>query len=361
MKTNHSITFIFLVSAFIFSNGCRKKDSDDNAPIQPPAADDAVYVINEGAFGTPNGTIDFYSMKADSISNDIFGYVNLIPLGEVVQSMTVADGKGYICVNGSRKVEVVNMADFNSFGTSNAFQGPRFFIKTGVNTGYVSDWFANNVKVVDLTTLAVIDSIPTGAGPEQMLLLNDKVYVTNVGGFGNDSTVTVINTSSQSVVTTIEVGLNPNSILLAGGKVWVLCGGTIGPDFVPSTADDRAGSLVRIDPVTMTVEKKFTMAAADHPVKLAKNGAGDKLYFLKGTDGYKGKVHVMGVLDIFLPINPIVTKDFYGLGVAPGSGDIFGGYAPDFNQGGSLYRYSAAGALKSIKTTGIAPNGFVFY
>jgi YVTN family beta-propeller protein len=343
-------------------SGCKKKD-DDNDPINPPVKDDAVYIINEGPFGASGtGTIDFYSPDADSSSNDIFGYVNVFPLGNVVQSMTIFGEKGYICVNNSQKMVVVNMADFVDFGTTNGLMGPRFFLGVNSTKGYVSDWFSDKVKVIDLTTLAVIDSIPTGAGPEQMILENGKVFVTNVGGWGNDSTVTVIDANTNAVITTIEVGLNPNSIKKdADGKLWVLCGGTVGPDFQGGTADDRAGSLVRINPATMAVDKSLPMASADHPVKLAVNGDGSYLYYLKGTDGYNGKVYKMKNTDVALPAAPIVNKEFYGLGINPVSGDIYGGFAPDFTQNGTMYRFNNLGLPLSTKTTGIAPNGFAFY
>lgn len=258
---------------------CSCKKNDEAEPVVvAPVKDDAVYIVNEGSFGSGNGTIDYYSAKADSIANDIFGYVNAIPLGDVVQSMAVYNGRGYICVNNSQKLQVVNLADFSDFGSSGGFQGPRYFLGISNARGYVSDWFSDHVKVVDLTTLAVIDSIKTGSGPEQMVMVNQTVYVANVGGYGNDSTVTVINTLTNSVITTIQTGINPNSLQVdTNGNIWVLCGGTIGPDFIGGTGDDRAGSLVRINSLNNTIDKTFAMTSAEHPIKLAIDGS--KAYF----------------------------------------------------------------------------------
>jgi len=361
MKRNILFTATLLFIAACVISGCKKKDDDEPNTVTPPEKDDAIYIINEGTFGQGNGSIDFYSAKADSISNDIYGMVNGFPLGDVVQSMTVFNGKGYICINNSQKVEVVNMADFVSVGSSTC-NGPRYFLGVSNDRGYVSDWSVNGILVMDLVTNAVIDTIPTGAGPEQMVMTGTKVYVTNVGGWGNDSTVTVINTTTSSVITTIQVGLNPNSIKAdATGKLWVLCGGTIGPDFTPSTADDRGGSLVRINPTTNTVEQTFSMNAADHTIKLAIDGSGTNLYYLKGTDGYNGKIHKMNVNDNALPTIPMVNKDFYGLGIGPKTGDLYGAFAPDFSQAGTMFRYTSSGDTISNKTAGVGPNGFVFY
>ena len=353
--------FLFTALVLVLFNAC-KKDDDDGQSAPVPVKDDAVYVINEGSFGSGNGSIDYYSAKSDSILNDLYSYVNVFPLGDVVQSMHIFNGKGYICVNNSQKLEVVNMADFVSYGSSNGFQGPRFFLGINSSKGYVSDWFSNTVKVVDLTTLAVTDSIPAGAGPEQMLLTGNTVYVTNVGGYGNDSTVTVISTDQDSVITTIQVGLNPNSIQQdANGFIWVLCGGSIGPDFTGGTADDRAGSLVRINPSTFAVDKTFTMTSAEHPVKLVITGDKKRMYYLNGIDGYQGKICTYSIYDPGISSTKLVDKTFYGLAVSPNSGELYAGFAPDFTQAGTLFRYSSSGNLQGSKPTGIAPNGFVFY
>lgn len=360
MKKQNLLSLVLLLTVFI--HACKKKDDDNGNTAPVPVKDDAVYVINEGAFGTGNGSIDYYSAQSDSILNDIFGYVNVFPLGDVVQSMHVFNGKGYICVNNSQKIEVVNMTDFVSFGSSAGFQGPRYFLGINSTKGYVSDWFSDKIKVMDLTTLAIIDSIPAGSGPEQMLLSSNNVYVVNVGGYGNDSTVTVINSNNNTVISTIHVGLNPNSIQQdANGKIWVLCGGTVGPDFTGGTADDRAGSLVRINPATLAVDKTIPMISSEHPVKLAINSTKDTLYYLNGSDGYQGKVYRFGINDASTASSPLINKSFYGLGIGPKTGDVYGGFTPDFTQAGTMFRYSAAGVLLGTQTTGIAPNGFVFY
>src|SRR4051812_43928738 len=102
MKKNILLPCCILLFTVTLMSSCKKKD-DDNNSINPPVKDDAVYVINEGAFMGGNGTVDFYSPDADSVFNDVFGYVNSIPLGDVVQSMTIFGAKGYICVNNSQK------------------------------------------------------------------------------------------------------------------------------------------------------------------------------------------------------------------------------------------------------------------
>ncbi len=59
-----------------------------------------------------------------------------------------------------------------------------------------------------------------------MLLVNNKVYVANAGGWGSDNTIDVIDISSDAVTSTITVGDNPNSLVIdASGSIWVTSGG----------------------------------------------------------------------------------------------------------------------------------------
>jgi hypothetical protein len=126
------------------------------------------------------------------VLNDIFKTINGRTLGTFVQSMNIINDKAFIVVNGSAKVEVVNKTSFASLKTISGFRGPRFILPVSSDKAYISDWFANNIKVVDLNSLTITDSIPTGEGQNTMAMINNKVYVANIGGYGIDSTVTVI-------------------------------------------------------------------------------------------------------------------------------------------------------------------------
>jgi YVTN family beta-propeller protein len=175
-----------VVSAFI---SCKKeKDADIS-----PSALNGIFIINEGAFQTGTGSVSFYDRSTGNLTEDLFELQNTIPLGDVALSMKIYNGRGFIVVNNSQKVEVVSMGNFKRLGTINNFSSPRFFLPINSSKGYVTDWISNVVAVVNLNSFQIIKSIPTGSGPEQMVNAGNKVYVTNVGGFGKDSTLTVIN------------------------------------------------------------------------------------------------------------------------------------------------------------------------
>jgi len=75
-----------------------------------------IFVTNEGAFGNSNGSVSYVGKDSATAVNHLFEMVNGRPLGDVVQSMTVANDKGFIVVNNSQKVEVVDIKTFQSIG-----------------------------------------------------------------------------------------------------------------------------------------------------------------------------------------------------------------------------------------------------
>ncbi len=357
MKINFKLLLLITIPVISLSS-CSKDNKKD---FKVDYFTNGVYVVNEGSYGAGNSSVSYLNLQAGTMSNDVFAISNGFPLGDVAQSMTILNNKGYIVVNNSQKIEVVDLNNMLSIATITGFQSPRYFISSN-NKGYVSDWFDNNIKVIDLSTNTITNTIPTGNGPEQMVINSNKLFVVNVGGFGTDNTVTVIDLVSETVLTTVTVGVNPNSICTdANGKIWVLCSGSTGPDFTGGTADDIAGSLWKVNSSNQTIETSLPMGQFEHPVKLTKNGAGTDLYFLNGSDAYTGKVCKTSISNPSVSgLVPLVDRLFYGLGVHPVYGTIYGGFVPGFTQNGHIFRYELSGNLIDSMEVGIAPNFFVF-
>ena len=357
MKMNFKLLLLITIPAISLTS-CSKDNKKD---FKVDYFTNGVYVVNEGSYGAGNSSVSYLNLQDGTMSNDVFAISNGFPLGDVAQSMTILNNKGYIVVNNSQKIEVVDLNNMLSIATITGFQSPRYFISSN-NKGYVSDWFDNNIKVIDLSTNTITNTIPTGNGPEQMVINSNKLFVVNVGGFGTDNTVTVIDLVSETVLTTVTVGVNPNSICTdANGKIWVLCSGSTGPDFTGGTADDIAGSLWKVNSSNQTIETSLPMGQFEHPVKLTKNGAGTDLYFLNGSDAYTGKVCKTSISNPSVSgLVPLVDRLFYGLGVHPVYGTIYGGFVPGFTQNGHIFRYELSGNLIDSMEVGIAPNFFVF-
>lgn len=356
-----NIITLFVIAGIVGIYSCKKESSTPLPTNYTPGNFKGVFVVNEGNYNGGDASISFFSNESPYVNTNLYYSLNNnTALGDVAQSMCIFKSKAYIVVNNSAKVVVVSMSDFKKTGTITGISLPRFFLGIDDTKGYVTSWGDSSVDVVNLTTLSVIKSIPCGHGPEQMVLVNGKVFVTNVGGYTQDSSVTVIDAASDNVIATIPVGLNPNSIRTdVNGKVWVLCGGTLGPDWTPSTPDDEGGNLMQIDPISDTIVSRFAFTYDQHPIKLNINDAGNTLYFLSGTSEYTGRVFNMYITDSIIPINPIINNEFYGLGIQPVTNRIYTGRA-SFPVNSYMLRYQSNGTFIDSVQVGVGPNSFVF-
>ncbi len=357
MKKNISLILV----AILLISSC-KKDNETTSKLSNPVTYNSkgIFVINEGAYGQGNGSISYFRTDSNYIDQSIYKNVNSLDLGDVVQSMSIYNNNGYIVVNNSQKVEVVNMFDFKRKTTIIGLASPRYFLGINSGKGYISDWTDNNIKIIDLSTNQITGTIPCGAGPDQMLLLNNKVYVCNVGGFGNDSTLTVIDATTNSVLNTLPVGLNPNSIQIdANGKIWVLSGGSLGPDYTAGTSDDIGGKLLQIDPSNGNVLKQFLFLQGDHPVKMAMNSSKNNIYFLGGNSTYTGTVFRMNILETSLPSVALINREFYGIGIDPSNENIYCGIG-NFSLNSYILHFNSNGTILDSAKVGLGPNGFVF-
>jgi YVTN family beta-propeller protein len=357
MKTKQLVVSALAVSLAFVS--CKKNDPAPT-PETPTTStyDNGVFVTNEGPYGTGTGTISFYSRGSASVSNDIFAAKNSYPLGNVVQSMEVFNGKGYIIVNNAGKIEVVDANTFVSSGSITGLNSPRFFLGLETNKAYVSEWGTNGtngaVKVVDLSTKTVTATITTGKGAEQMVKVGTSVYVACSGGFDNDSIVSVINTSTNAVSATINVGANPKSIKIdASGKIWILCAGQFDMTY---TTLIKPAKLVRIDPSTNTVDLTFTFSSTySQPFCLVTNAAKTMLYYT-----YDSKVYSQSTSATTLNTAPVINRNFYSLGVDPTNDDVYCANAGNFSSAGNVIRYTNSGTLIDSFAVGIIPGNFCF-
>jgi YVTN family beta-propeller protein len=327
--------------------------------------ENGVLIVNEGPFQNGTGTISYFNRTAKSVEDDIFQTVNGRPLGNVVQSVSIHNGRAYIVVNNAGKIEVADAKDFTSVGVITGLVMPRYFLGINEQKAYVTQWGTGGVNgsvlVVDLQTNAVTKTIPTGRGPERLLNVAGTVYVVCGGGFGEDNRVTVINANTDEVITDITVGENPNNIQLDdGGRVWVSCGGK---KVFGNPAQNTAGSLVRIStPVSLAMPSnrvELTLPFADvngTPAEMTINKAKNTLFYT-----FAGKVYRQDVNTPTLNTTPVINRSFYELGIDPADDVLYAADAGDYNSNGKAIRYNpATGSSIDSVQVGIIPGGFTF-
>ena len=342
--------------------------SSDKA-VTPAVDTSNVFVINEGNFGHSNGSISLFNKTSKTVTNlDVFQSVNNRGLGDVVQSMAVQNNKGYIVVNNSNKIEVVTLPAFTSVGVVRGLNSPRYFLPISATRGYVTQWgnygsVRPGIKVVDLTTYAVVDSILTGSSPEQLVMTGGHVFVANSGS----SSLTVIDPTTNRVSNTLTVGDAPNSLVVdKNGLLWVLCGGAVAytPTYAVDYSATTKGQLVSVNAAPATVASARTFSANTlQPTDLHTNAAGDQLLFrATNANTFLGAVYRLGIADAALPAltAPFIRRAFYGLNVDPKTDVIYGGTGV-FVGNDKLIRYQNTGTALDSATAGLGVNGFVFY
>jgi len=354
------ILFAALAAAFALQS-C----SDDPDPIKAGQA--GFYVVNEGAFGNNNTSVSFFDRQTGELTNDVFFIANNRPLGDQAQSMTVIGNKGYIVVQGSNKIEVINTDDFSSLATITAgLNSPRYLLPISSTKAYVSDWGATGtegtIKVLDLTTNTITATIPAGTGTNRMIKVNNTVYAANSGGYGNDSTVVVVDITKDKVTDTLSVGYNPNSLQAdKNGNLWVGSTGLVvyTPDY--SAIDFDASVPGSITKFNTSLKKELTSFVEDVTytgvASLSISNDGTQLYYL-----YNDAIYTMSTSSKDVPKTPFktATGSYYGLAVDPFDGSIIGCQSLGFTSAGKVDIMDSNGNVKSSFTAGISPNGCAF-
>jgi len=349
---NRILTLCFVAVMSLSIVSC---DDDDNKPSGQYA--DGFFVVNEGSFGSGNGTVTHFS-DAKVATQDLFGLVNSgRALGDVVQSMTIEDNVGFIVVNNSKKVEVVTASTFESLYTIDGLALPRYVTVDG-DLAYITEWVSftddGRVSVVDLNTHQVIDKIAAGSGAENILEHDDLLYVSN--SFTN--TVSVIDRNDRKSIKTITVSDSPGELLLdANGKIWVICGGSFG---------GNDGALVEIDPsksrksADESVVKTIELSLNPGYHKGAISPDGRSLFYFQGKNVYKFDVSATSA-----PASALITEStatsFYGIGIDPRTKLLYVADDRGFAGAGTVFRYELSGQTVDNFAAGIGPNSFAFH
>jgi hypothetical protein len=264
-----------------------------------------MFVVCEGVYGHANGEITFYDQEGNQTIKNLYFSVNDIALGDIVHSFEIVDTLGFIVVNNSQKVTVVNMKDFSVVKTIEGFSYPRSVVRADDNTVYVSNGNGsseNYIYSIDLVTLEKKDSLAVATGPEKLISVNSKVYAAIAGGYNNDGNQVI--------------EINPASFADNDKNLWVYCKGV--PDFTNWPIVTYTGSGISKIIVSSGVVSTmpFTEMNSSGINTIAAGKDANTIYYLNGG------LYAMPVTATALPANRLVDKLFYGVDVDPLSGDI---------------------------------------
>lgn len=322
-----------------------------------------VYIVNQGNFMYGNSSLSFYDPSTNKVVNHVFQARNGAPLGDVAQSMSIWNNLGFIVVNNSGKVYVIDSRTAEYRGSITGLESPRYIHFINSRKAYISDLYARKISIFDPSNLKLTGEIKVRNSAseliqhstEQMVAYKNFVF-TNCWSY--DNKILIIDTNTDQLIDSIEVFKQPNSLVLdKNNKLWVLTDG----GFEGSPYGFERPGLLKIDAETREIERTFRFALGERPLGLCLNAEKDTLLFLNRH------VWKMAVQDKKLPEQPFISSlnanvygGFYSLSIDPKSSEIYVGDAIDHAQNGLVRRYSISGKLIDEFKVGISPGYFAF-
>ncbi len=342
----HLLIIITLVLTLTYA--CKPDDID--VPSKDTFDATKMVVLNEGNFMWGNASMSLVDLKKDSIIvDDIYQNKNQEALGDVLQSATIMGHEIYIVINNSGKIVVLDKKTLVKKQEKSGLGSPRYVVDGQNGYLYVSDIYANHIKVLNKSDLSVHATIPCAGWTERMLYNNNRLYVCNK----SSKQLYIVNTTSNSIIDSMNIGYGANSLLIDDtDHLWIASDG--------KAADGIDAKLIKcsVSVSGLSVLQSWSLNT-DAVSSLCNNVAKDKIYYKQGESIYQ-----MSSSASSLPSSAIITKSgaiWYGLGIEPSSGDVFVSDALDYVQRSSIYRYSADGSqLKAQYKAGIISNGFLF-
>lgn len=354
MRLRHISVFLVALAMSLLLQRCMKWEYGD----EPEAFDSAapgLFITNEGNFQYGNATLSFYNPATMQVQNEVFFRANGMKLGDVAQSMTIYNGKGWIIVNNSHVIFAINPDTFKEIGRIENMASPRYIHFVNDRKAYVSQIWDNRIFIVDPQTYSITGHITVpemtmeSGSTEQMVQFGRYVYCVC---WSYQNRVLRIDTQTDKVVDWLTVGIQPSSIVLDDdNKLWVLSDG----GYEGSPYGYEAPALWRIDPETFTVERQWYFPLGSTPSELQLDGTGRMLYWLDDA------VWRMDISSVSLPERPFLESrhtKYYGLTVDPGAGEVYVADAIDYQQQGIIYRYSPEGELIDEFYVGVTPGAF---
>ena len=315
----------------------------DGPQVNVNAFTNGVFILNEGNFLAGNASLSFYNKYNDTVTHDVFTTVNEIPLGDVAQSMVTRGDRGYIVVNNSGKIEVVNLEDLRSVAVLTGLTSPRFMAFASNTKAYVTDLYSNAITVFNPETMTATGTIATNGWTEEIVVMDGSAYVAGAGS----GYLYRINTASNQITDSVLIGEEPSSLAVdANNKLWVLTTGGW---------QIEQPKLVRVNPTTLAIEQTLSFPSTDsYPGNLSTNAAGDMLYYVDGG------VYAVSISATALPSSPTIVGYFYKLGIDKAAERIYATDPLDYNSNGKVYRYTMTGTPIDTLSAGLIPGNMCF-
>ena len=391
---HHSKFIMMLVALLLIS--CRGEEivvpsEYERLPIelkdeQSFAANEPIgmYLLNEGNMGSNKATIDYLDFCNGYYIRNIYGERNpnvIKELGDVGNDIQVYGNRLYAVINCSHKVEVMDRRSCQRIGQIDI---PNCrYICFHEDKAYVSSYVGpvsidKNAQLgaifeVDTATLKVTRKVTVGYQPDELVIMDDYLYVVNSGGYRGpeyDSTLSVVSLKDFKQVKKIPVTINPHRLRKDRyGQLWISSRG----DY-----KDVPSQLVLMKNVESGITneqgfqnskfiiQKFNISSSEMVI------LGDSLFFYGVNWNTQTETNNIryGIVDVkthTLLSEQIITdgtdmniKVPYGIQINPYNGDIYITDAKNYVSSGQLHCYSRSGKKKWSIRTGDIPAHMCF-
>ncbi len=349
-------------------------DEDTGVPSVEETHFDGLYILNEGNMGSNRCTLDYLDLSGTD--STIHYYRNIYAernpstvkeLGDVGNDIGIYGSKLWIVVNCSNKVEVCEARSTRRLGQVNidncrylAFDGGFAYVSSYAGPVQVAENCPlGRVYKVDTLTMQKVDSVVVGYQPEEMTIVDGKLYVANSGGYRvplYDNRIMVIDLATFQVIKEIEVDVNLHRLLAdSHGQLWV----------------STRGNYFDVSPALYCLKDDKVVARLEIPIS-SMTIVGDSLYYIGTTFSYVdgGYKKDFGIVDVALQrCSVAVTFEApeiknitlpYGIIVNPHNRDFYILDAKNYVSSGELLHFDADGHFLWRVSTGDIPSRGVF-
>ena len=331
------------------------------------------FLLNEGNMGSNKSTIDFFDYETGYYIKNIFSERNpsvARELGDVGNDIQIYGDKLYAVINCSNFIEVM---DVNTAKHIAIISVPncRYIVFDG-GYAYVSS-YAGPVQIdpnarlgyiakIDTSDLRVVGTCVVGYQPEEMVIIEDKLYVANSGGYRvpfYDNTLSVIDLNTFTEIKKIEVSINLHRVKKDNyNNIYVSSRGDYyenpSKTFIIDTKSDAVSELLNsLQNSNMTIFNNH-------------------LYLYSTEWSYITNKNKVSYAKIDLKTKEIISRNFitdgtetnittpYGIAVNPENGEFFITDAKNYVIPGTLYCFNPNGTFKWKVETGDIPAHIVF-
>ena len=369
------LTILLSVASVLYS--CRKDLKpvpEQQETLLPPDLNAAVkgfYLVNEGNMNMNKASLDYLDYTKGIYRRNIYNEVNpevVKGLGDVGNDIGVYGSKLYVVVNISNKVEVLDVRTGKRIKQINinncryiTFKDGKAYVSAYLGTAGDANATKGIVAQIDTLSLTEEKRVEVGRQPEELVIVGQKLYVANSGGYSPqdyERTISVIDLNSFTVIKNIDVAINLHHLKADQyGDLYVTSRGNYfdipSKMFVVDTRTDQLKKTFDISVSNLSIDGDLAYFWAS-----ALNPASNKFEYTYGMLNVKDEAVMEKKFITDGTDKEIMTP--YGIAIHPVTKEVLITDAKDYLSPGTLYCFDTNGKKKWSVTTGDVPAHFAF-